>query len=81
MSRAVAADPARYVEHITDESWTEHLRRFDRVTAADVALLERLERRHKTCRPPAPDTRLWLPPGKSQAWKQLKRRVNEARAA
>ncbi|MDB5847570.1 MAG: arabinose transporter permease [Rhodoferax sp.] len=35
------ADPARYVEHITDESWTEHLRRFDRVTAADVALRER----------------------------------------
>jgi len=35
------ADPARYVEQITDESWTEHLRRFDRVTAADVALRER----------------------------------------
>ena len=33
-------DPGRYLEQITDESWTEHLRRFDRVTAADVALRE-----------------------------------------
>jgi hypothetical protein len=31
-------EPARYIEQITDESWTEHLRRFDRVTAGDVAL-------------------------------------------
>jgi MFS family permease len=35
------ADPGRYVEQIVDESWTEHLRRFDRVTASDVALRER----------------------------------------
>ena len=35
------ARPERYLEHITDESWTEHLRRFDRVTASDVALRER----------------------------------------
>jgi MFS family permease len=34
-------EPARYIEQITDESWTEHLRRFDRVTAADVALRDR----------------------------------------
>ncbi len=33
-------DPGRYLEQITDESWTEHLRRFDRVTAADVSLRE-----------------------------------------
>ena len=33
--------PGRYVEQIIDESWTEHLRRFDRVTASDVALRER----------------------------------------
>ena len=33
--------PWRYVEQIIDESWTEHLRRFDRVTASDVALRER----------------------------------------
>jgi hypothetical protein len=31
-------DPVRYVEQITDASWTEHLRRFDRVSAADVTL-------------------------------------------
>lgn len=36
-----AADPGRYVECIVDESWTEHLRRFDRITRADVALRER----------------------------------------
>ena len=35
------ADPALYTEQIVDESWTEHLRRFDRVTAADIALRER----------------------------------------
>jgi hypothetical protein len=34
-------DPGRFVEQITDESWTEHLRRFDRVTAADVKLRDR----------------------------------------
>ncbi|MDH1703494.1 MFS transporter [Comamonas terrigena] len=33
--------PERYVEQIVDESWIEHLRRFERVTAADVALRER----------------------------------------
>lgn len=33
--------PGRYVEHMLDESWIEHLRRFDRVTAHDVALRER----------------------------------------
>jgi quinol monooxygenase YgiN len=35
------SDPARYIEYFIDESWVEHLRRFDRVTAADVALRER----------------------------------------
>jgi hypothetical protein len=29
------------VEHIVDESWTDHLRRFERVTASDVALRDR----------------------------------------
>ncbi|CAN7692567.1 MFS transporter [Variovorax sp. LjRoot130] len=35
------AEPGRYVEEIVDESWTEHLRRFHRATAADMALRER----------------------------------------
>jgi MFS family permease len=34
-------DPGHYIEQITDASWTEHLRRFDRVTGADVALRDR----------------------------------------
>jgi MFS family permease len=34
-------EPGRFVEVITDESWTEHLRRFDRVTASDVQLRDR----------------------------------------
>ncbi|MDD2546052.1 MAG: MFS transporter [Burkholderiaceae bacterium] len=46
------ADPARYVEHIEDESWTEHLRRFDRVTASDVALRERKVAFHRGDAPP-----------------------------
>ena len=33
--------PGRYVEQIIDPSWTEHLRRFDRITAADARLRER----------------------------------------
>jgi MFS family permease len=35
------SQPGRYVEEIVDESWTEHLRRFNRATAADLALRER----------------------------------------
>jgi len=46
------ADPARYVEQIEDESWTEHLRRFDRVTASDVALRERKLAFHTGDAPP-----------------------------
>lgn len=34
-------DPARYVEQIIDASWTEHLRRFDRITADDAKLRDR----------------------------------------
>lgn len=34
-------EPGRYIEQITDDSWTEHLRRFDRVTTGDVALRDR----------------------------------------
>ncbi|MGJ7509547.1 MFS transporter [Variovorax sp. GT1P44] len=35
------SEPSRYIEQIVDESWTEHLRRFHRATAADIALRER----------------------------------------
>ncbi|WP_342131773.1 MFS transporter [Hydrogenophaga sp. OTU3427] len=34
-------EPGRFVEQVVDESWTDHLRRFDRVTGGDVALRER----------------------------------------
>ena len=34
-------EPGRYLEQIVDETWTEHLRRFHRATAADMALRER----------------------------------------
>ena len=33
--------PGRFVEMIVDESWTDHLRRFDRTTEADAALREK----------------------------------------
>jgi MFS family permease len=45
-------DPGRFVEQITDESWTEHLRRFDRVTAADVQLRDRKLAFHVGAEPP-----------------------------
>ena len=33
-------EPGRYVEQIVDESWTEHLRRFDRISEDDAQLRE-----------------------------------------
>jgi MFS family permease len=45
-------DPRRIIEQITDESWTEHLRRFDRVTAADVQLRDRKLAFHVAEEPP-----------------------------
>jgi hypothetical protein len=45
-------EPARFVEEIVDESWTEHLRRFQRATAADIALRERRIAFHKGEEPP-----------------------------
>jgi MFS family permease len=45
-------DPGRIVEQVTDESWTEHLRRFDRVTAADVRLRDRKLAFHIAAEPP-----------------------------
>lgn len=47
--------PERYVEEIVDESWTEHLRRFERVTAADVTLREHKLAFHVANAPP----RVW----------------------
>lgn len=34
-------DASRYIEYFLDESWAEHLRRFERMTAADRELRER----------------------------------------
>ncbi len=34
-------DPGRFIEQIVDASWAEHLRRFERVTAADAEIRDR----------------------------------------
>jgi len=47
-----SADPQRWVEYFVDESWVEHLRRFDRVTAFDVQLRERRVAFHRGDEPP-----------------------------
>ncbi|TAH40984.1 MAG: arabinose ABC transporter permease, partial [Betaproteobacteria bacterium] len=44
--------PGKFVEVIVDASWTEHLRRFDRVTAADVDLQQRKRAFHVGDAPP-----------------------------
>jgi len=44
--------PGHYTEQIIDASWTEHLRRFDRVSAADEALRERKWAFHLGDEPP-----------------------------
>jgi len=46
------SDPKRYVEYYLDESWAEHLRRFDRFTAADADLRERRNAFHVGEAPP-----------------------------
>jgi MFS family permease len=45
-------EPGHYVEQITDASWTEHLRRFDRVSQADVHLRDRRLAFHVADGPP-----------------------------
>ena len=45
-------DPARYVEMIEDESWTEHLRRLSRFTASNMALQQRKQAFHVGENPP-----------------------------
>ena len=47
-----ASDPGRYVEHFVDESWLEHLRHFERLTANDIALRERRLAFHIDQQPP-----------------------------
>lgn len=46
------AEPSHFVEEIVDESWTEHLRRFQRATAADIELRERRLAFHQGEEPP-----------------------------
>ena len=45
-------DPGLFIEQIVDESWTEHLRRFDRVATADAALRDRKHVFHIGKEPP-----------------------------
>jgi MFS family permease len=44
--------PGRFVEYFLDESWADHLRRFERFTAADADLRERRHRFHVGDEPP-----------------------------
>ena len=46
------SDPKRYLEYYLDESWAEHLRRFDRFTAADMDLRDRRNAFHVGEQPP-----------------------------
>ena len=44
--------PGRFVEYFLDESWADHLRRFERFTAADAELRERRHAFHVGAEPP-----------------------------
>ena len=46
------SDPRHYIEYYIDETWIEHLRRFDRFTAGDAALRERRLALHTGDKPP-----------------------------
>ncbi len=46
-------DPRLYVEQFMDETWADHLRRFERMTQADVGLRERRLALHAGAEPPA----------------------------
>jgi MFS family permease len=46
------ADSGRYIEYFLDESWADHLRRFDRFTAADAELRARRYAFHIGDEPP-----------------------------
>ncbi len=45
-------EPGRFVEQIIDVSWTEHLRRFDRITASDFSVRDRRLAFHIAPTPP-----------------------------
>jgi quinol monooxygenase YgiN len=45
-------EPGRFVEQFVDPSWNEHLRRFQRLTAADAALRDRRNAFHLGDTPP-----------------------------
>jgi MFS family permease len=45
-------EPGRFVETIVDESWTDHLRRFDRFSTSDLTLRERRLAFHTGATPP-----------------------------
>ncbi|MGH6609967.1 MAG: MFS transporter [Burkholderiaceae bacterium] len=45
-------EPGHYVEYFLDESWADHLRRFDRYTASDASLRERRYAFHIGAEPP-----------------------------
>jgi hypothetical protein len=47
-----AADPARYVETFTVESWAEHLRQLERMTVADRELQSVARAFHVGSEPP-----------------------------
>lgn len=46
------SEPGHYIEYYLDESWADHLRRFDRFTAADADLRERRYAFHIGREPP-----------------------------
>ncbi|MDO8718481.1 MAG: MFS transporter [Polaromonas sp.] len=58
--------PGHFTEQIVDESWTEHLRRFGRVTASDVALRERKLAFHIGDAPPQVSRSVVEGPGRAQ---------------
>lgn len=45
-------EPGRFIEVVVDESWTDHLRRFDRVTASELSLRDRKMEFHIASEPP-----------------------------
>ena len=46
------ADPQLYIEQFMDETWADHLRRFERMTAADLGLRQRRHELHLGDAPP-----------------------------